>query len=97
MLSNSAKLALWLTAAGLAGNLNTVSAVSIPFTKSSTAQGPSFTISTTSKADSDDPFVFDNVNSIQGSDIYVATIKVAGQDFEVCLVRIVGALCVGCS
>ena len=77
------RLALLATAAGIAGNINPALAISIPFTKSSSANTPSFTISTSSKADSDDPFEFGNVNSIQGSDIYVASIKVSGQDFQV--------------
>ena len=60
-------------------------AVRLDFESRKAGVAPSIVSDTGSKA-SDDSFGFENVNSILGADIYVASLSVDGKDFEVCLI-----------
>lgn len=57
-------------------------AVSVPFTKVPAPGAQDVQVLASSK-DASDPFQFDNLNDVVNSDIYVATVSVAGKDYVV--------------
>ena len=63
-----------------------VLAVRLKFDARKTGPAPSTVVSDLGSKASDDSFGFENVNSILGADIYVASLSVDGKDFEVCLI-----------